>query len=467
MFTSLFASSTCRQRDPLRNSTRRRAVALVWVAILGLILIGMVGLALDAGVVVLSRQQLQNAADAAALAGAAKVKLDTDEARTNAVTIGLANKVLGTQVRLDRNDANAAEGDIVLGRYREDTGEFTPQTTAVNAVKVVARRTGAVSDGPVSLVFGPLFGVDTVDLSATAIAMVGGGTGAGLITLNPDAECALYVHGNLTLSVEDLQLGVPGAIQVNSSHSCAVCSDGNVHIEAGEINVHGGDCLKNANYAGTVNPGAGVVQDPLAGIPEPSPAGLTPLPIVELSQGDVRTIDPGYYAGGISMTGGTLTCTPGIYILDGVGLNVNGGDLIAHGVMFYIMDSTPDGKQPFSHVDLSGNGRIVITAIDLDDPSVTYPPGIDSSYEGMAIFQSRATYNLDPKYTAKIVGNNELNTIQGTLYFPQNKVNIGGAGGNTGTQLIADTVEVGGNGFIHIQYDGRNQAPGTKPFLVK
>ena len=55
---------------PRRASSLRRGVALVWVAILAMVLIGMLGMAIDAGVVALARQQLQNAADAAALAGA-------------------------------------------------------------------------------------------------------------------------------------------------------------------------------------------------------------------------------------------------------------------------------------------------------------------------------------------------------------------------------------------------------------
>lgn len=457
---------------PRRASSLRRGVALVWVAILAMVLIGMLGMAIDAGVVALARQQLQNAADAAALAGAAKVKLNIDDARTASVNLGLANHVFQTPVQLDRNDGNAADGEIVVGRYRPSTREFTPQTTAVNAVKALARRTGA-AHGPVPLAFGPIFNVDAVDLSAEAIAMVSGGTGAGLITLSPDAECALYVHGTVTLNVWDLEYGEPGAIQVNSSDPCAVCSNGGVTIEAGEINVHGdAQCLDaNANYDGDINPGSPVLPDPLAHLVEPSPAGMIPMPLVDLRNNDPpRTIDPGYYAGGISMTGGRLTCNPGIYILDGVGLKVNGGDLIANGVMFYIMDSTPPSIKPgagwnvYSRVNLAGNGLIEITAIDPDQ--YTYPAGVDV-YDGVAIFQSRAPYNLDPKYTANITGTNALNTIDGTLYFPQNKMNVSGTSGNTGTQLIANTIEVGGTGTIHIEYDGRNKAPGTTPYLVE
>ena len=53
-----------------RRHHRYRGVALIWVAILALVLILIVGLSLDVAKVSLVAHQLQNAADAAALAGA-------------------------------------------------------------------------------------------------------------------------------------------------------------------------------------------------------------------------------------------------------------------------------------------------------------------------------------------------------------------------------------------------------------
>ena len=57
-----------------------------------------------------------------------------------------------------------------------------------------------------------------------------------------------------------------------------------------------------------------------------------------------------------------------------------------------------------------------------------------------------------------IHGTNTLD-IGGTLYFPRNHVNITGTGDGFGTQLISNTIEIGGTGTIEINYDGRN------PFL--
>ncbi len=75
------------------------------------------------------------------------------------------------------------EGDVVVGRYNRLTRTFTPTTEIPNALKVVARRTEDSLGGPVSLNFGPIANVDTVNISRLAIAIATGGTGAGLIAL--------------------------------------------------------------------------------------------------------------------------------------------------------------------------------------------------------------------------------------------------------------------------------------------
>lgn len=456
-------SSRYRVRFPAgsgNRSTRRRCIALIWTVVSFLVLFAMVGLALDTGLVVLARQQLQVAADAAALAGAVQVQDGVALGRTAAVNIALQNTVLHAPVQLDRNDANAADGEIVVGRYDRTARTFTPQLTAVNAIKVRARRTTAFHGG-VPLVFGPVFGVGTVDVTCEAIAMFGGGTGGGVIALDPIAPCSFSVGGTGTLDLIDYSISPPGpgAIQVNSNNGCAACTNGGPTIVAGQLNTPGGACLSsNTAYAGDVNSGARRMSDPLAGVPPPpyNPASPQATNTVVVQNGNNVTLSPGYYKGGISMTGGNLTLQPGIYVLDGEGLDVNGGNFYAHGVMLYIIDSTP-GKKPVGDVNLAGNGTIDITE---PDPKLYNYPGVDT-YEGIAIFQARD--NTNP---ATIRGTNNLN-IQGSLYFPANLVDVGGTGGNVGTQLIANTIAVQGTGIIHIDYDGRFKAPGRHAFLVE
>lgn len=425
------------------NKYKRRGVALIWVAIFGLLIILMVGLALDTSYLILTSFQLQNSADAAALAGAMVVRENAEMARDQAVAFAAANEAAGMSVTLNRNDGNASEGDIVLGYYDRDTGLFDPLAGSYNAVKVVARRTNASSDGPVSLVFGPVVGKDTAEVYRSAIAIVGGATGAGLITLSPTDSCALNLSGNNDLVINtspDAEL--EGSIQVNSADPCAMCTDGSaLTIEAGETNIVGDICMSgNPTLNTTINPDSSYVPDPLAGIPE-SP--ITPPDLGSITAGG--TYGPGYYAGGlrITSTGETVVLDPGIYVLDGHGLYVNGGDLIAQEVMFYIIGS--------GSVYLGGNGLIEISPISDEG----------NAYWGISIFQARDNHN-----DSVIIGTSDMD-LEGTYYFPSANLEIGGSGIALGNQLIAWTMWIHGRGTFDIQYDGRYPAPGTQVTLVE
>ena len=197
---------------------------MIWVAILLLLMILIVGLSLDSARGFLVAHQLQNAADAAALAGACFVKLDPNGARDIAIDVALLNFADGNAVQLADNPANLADGDVVVGRYDRGTHEFTPTYEGVNALKVVARRTETSLGGKVPLNFGPIAGIDDVDIWRHVIAMTSGGTGAGLIALRPDGV-GLLLNG--------------GAVQVNSADDDATRLIGTVQLNADELNIWG------------------------------------------------------------------------------------------------------------------------------------------------------------------------------------------------------------------------------------
>lgn len=79
---SAMATTNGRRRAASR-ARGRRGQALIWVALLLPLLLAVVGLALDGGIVFAARRQAQNAADAAARAGAQEIDIDryreTDE----------------------------------------------------------------------------------------------------------------------------------------------------------------------------------------------------------------------------------------------------------------------------------------------------------------------------------------------------------------------------------------------------
>ena len=420
---------------------RRRAVAAVWVALAALILIGIIGLGLDTAYGLLGGHQLQNAADAAALAGARRVRDDPAAAQQAAHDCGAANVAAGAAVELQFDETNDPSGDIVVGRYDRSTRLFDSTATLPNAVKVVAHR------NDVPLLFGPIFQVNTVSFSRAAIAIIAGTTGGGLVALCPDCECALLFSGNTDLLLEAAE-GWDGdtAIQVNSDDPCAMCGGGSLIIEAPETNLVGDACWNGNPTLNTyINPDSPTMPDPLADLPAPPWNPLDDLGTIQTGAIQPDPYPPGYYSGGIRITSAedTVVLEPGVYVLDGEGLYVNGGNLTALEVMFYVIGT--------GRVYLGGNEIINITpSEDENDP-----------YWGISIFQARDNAN-----EATIIGSSNMN-LEGSYYFPVAPLEIGGTGMSIGNQLIAWTVWMHGTGTFTVQYDGRFEAPGAKVFLVQ
>ena len=454
-----------------KHSRRNGGIALIWMAITLIVLILFVGLALDYAKVCLAAHQLQNAADAAALAGARIVRVSEPNARIQAQYIAGLNFTEGNSVILNLNTDNNLNGDIVIGRFYYDERGFVPLQNlpagiGPDALKAVAKRTES-EHGPIPLIFGPIANVNTTNVSRVAIAQALGGWGAGIIALDCYKSPGLSIGGAAT----DLTL-IGGGIQVNSNADVAFYTNKNTkYVPVPEIiNVNGGvdDKKLPAAILAVTNTGAPQMPDPLC--PDAqcdgTVAGSDCLPVpafgpviqTETVRGSTdpcvpKTIGPGYYPGGIELLSSneTLHLEPGIYILDAIGANkgglyVNAGNLFGEDVMLYI---TGGGK-----IDIQGGGTIVLNQ---NNEFKGYP---FAPYEGMTIYQDRNDTN-----PAVIQGTNTLN-IGGTLYFPRNHVEVTGTGGGFGTQLISNTIEIGGTGTIKINYDGRNPFPANKAIIV-
>lgn len=166
---------TC--RNHISHGYAQRGVAAVMVTFMLVAIVGIVALAIDIGRIMVARNEMQNAADAAALAGAAYLipsyphpNWGTAEAQGRAA-IGL-NSVDG--VRL-------ADGIVTSGFWdlRGTQETLKPQDTSPSendkpAVKVVIEKKEGVNGGPLALLFAPVLDVFTHSLKATAVAVISG-----------------------------------------------------------------------------------------------------------------------------------------------------------------------------------------------------------------------------------------------------------------------------------------------------
>lgn len=154
------------------GGTARRGTVLTQGVIFGSVVgVGVMALAIDTGLMYTSRQELQNAADAAALAAAAKLGA-TDNAdslaRAEAAAFAAFNDVADDDAWIDMQQ-DVVFGHAVLNGEKYD---FSPNEAPYDAVRITVRRDATVTDGPVSLLFAKVFGIQGASLSASATAML-------------------------------------------------------------------------------------------------------------------------------------------------------------------------------------------------------------------------------------------------------------------------------------------------------
>lgn len=144
----------------------RNGVTLLWVAVTTGVLASIGALAIDLGQVCLARNELQNVADAAALAGASGIGGKYSEVYARARSVASENTSCGETVNLNYNN-------IEVGYWDGDKRMFTPygfDQGGANAVRVTAAMTEEANN-PVRLAFAALLGEDTAQISACATAV--------------------------------------------------------------------------------------------------------------------------------------------------------------------------------------------------------------------------------------------------------------------------------------------------------
>jgi hypothetical protein len=149
------------------NRVRRdeRGMSFVFVGMGFMAFLAATTLAIDVGMFATARSQAQNAADAGALAGATALVFNNFNDRTptgpvvqNALTAARANDVM-----------RAGPGDMEKAVKPEDVTFPNDPDGQPTRVKVDVWRTAARGN-PINTLMGTFFGVNTVDISATATA---------------------------------------------------------------------------------------------------------------------------------------------------------------------------------------------------------------------------------------------------------------------------------------------------------
>jgi len=121
--------------------------------------IGILAFAVDIGWIGYARNQLQVAADAAALAGASELIGGPSSAEEQARLYVSENPVGGLH-----EHATIADDGVQFGTWDPDLEEFIPSEGVGNAIEITVRKR-------LPLIIGPLLGIPHIDMECTAVAL--------------------------------------------------------------------------------------------------------------------------------------------------------------------------------------------------------------------------------------------------------------------------------------------------------
>ena len=468
---------------------RQAGQAIVLVAAAVLVLTAILALAIDGGGIYLERRQLQNAADAGALAGAEKLWTSSppNYAAMHSQALATIGKNLGISTGgvLPTNTASGGSPWPLSPNYT-----ITVQAT-IYTYRVTLQHTHPV-------VVAPIHGfASTLQLQVQATAQ-NENLPYAIVLLQSGA---VPTYSNLQMSGNGTELNLSGPGGANPLDRGGVWS--NASIDPGVGDIYFGPCTAaDTTQAGTSGDlsavsetaadGGRVNTEAYCGQQRPnawfSPATLLPDPAypeppapnvtyngATVVNGSSVVLCPGHYSNQVKIDG-TAILFPGVYHVDAGGVSVSGTlrtlldtDLPVTcgsrtisaagydpGVIVEVTPGNVSGAtQCAKHLFTTFGGSSNVTLA----PSPKYF-NINLYIEEMPGWQTTCTAGPTGTNVVKITGGGSYN-IQGIIYGPADNMQISGGGSGSGVgQVVAWTLGLNGGGAINELYN-----PGQLPYL--
>jgi len=390
------------------RSNREQSPAGVWscekgtVAVLfGLALIPVAlaaGISIDYARALTARHQLQNAADAAAIAGA------------RIPAMANLNRADAARIAFEANVAQTPLKDVV------PVIETTNEAVIVNA------------SYPHPTTFTSIAGIDTIELavSTSARSQIENGGVACLLALNRSTSEGLHLQGINKQTAENCW------VWVNSSSSTSINAVGASFGKAEGYCTAGG--VVGAEHFSPAPIPCKEMDDPFAEkFASYAPSSSCKTTNLQLSSGSY-VLQPGTYCGGIDIKPqANVEFMPGEYVIQGGVLKVQANSSAkGNGVTFYF---TGAGAQ----LVILGGGKV-----DFKAPA-------SGQFAGFIVVQDPAS---NPGSETVIQGGGRVK-LEGIVYTPTWRMNIGGNGVlNDESQymaMVADSFYMEGNGKLYVR----------------
>jgi hypothetical protein len=348
------------------------------------VVIGLVAAAVEYGLLVHRRGQLQNAADAAALGAARELTLARPSAEGVA---GVARAIVASSL--------AGAGGLSI-----------ESRVAGPSVEVVLRETTA-------RMFGSVLGSPASDVVVHATARVASAR-LCMLALETSKGRAIDLNKAARLTAEEC------SVFSNSKDKKGIVAADSSLVNAEMVCSAGGIDGKN-NFTRPPITDCPQIADPLAGRSPPT-VGACDFNKTEVKGGS-HVLRPGVYCGGLKITGATVKLTAGVYVIQGGKLVVDKGAVLeGEDVGFYLA-----GRQ--SSFDFGYDSTISLAAPRSGEMA------------GILVFDDRA--GKEDKH--RIYSNNARRLL-GTIYMPNGSLYIDArkpiADRSAYTVIVARTVEL-------------------------
>lgn len=374
-------------------------------ALMGTAIMGAIGVGMDGANAVRVKNEMQQAADAAALAGMALQNVDIGQRIQEASQVFRANLSLTQSTE-----------PLRLSVKVDDLSS----TVAAEKYRVTV---DVAYDFPTR--FGKLVGYGDLPIRARAVAEPIDASPICVLALDTTAPEALRISGNATLIAEGC------SVQANSVSPTAISVTGAGTAKAVRICTSGG--------------GAGATEPGIQGACDPVPDPFVALPKVtsdkcdhnglRISKTDL-TLSPGTYCGGLEVLAhAKVQFEPGVYVMeDGPLLARAHSGLFGSGVTIYLTGTN-------SRLQIHGGADFQISAPKEGD------------FAAVAVAQDLQS---SPGQTSVAIGGGTIE-IEGAVYLPSQTLEIGGGGiidiASDYMPLIANKVHVRGNGVLRLGAD--------------
>jgi Flp pilus assembly protein TadG len=259
------------------SARRRRGVAIIYIVVMMIVLLGFCSLAVDLGHVQACKTELENAIDAAARAAAANVAGGVTAVQTAAAAMAANNTCDGTPVTI--NSVN----NVVFLNWPSTTPLTGSARSSANAIQVNASY-------PVALMFAQAFGFPTCVVHAKSTAEA--------VTSAPNYQILSLgqfdFNGGKTDSWNSASGNYSSGVAANQG---SIAADGYITFNSPSV------CNGNIYYYGTMDNNGGTctgseihLASALTAATPTTPGGATSLGYITVNDGTTTTLTAGTYS---------------------------------------------------------------------------------------------------------------------------------------------------------------------------